>query len=242
MGGATKGTVVQAPPQPAAPSAGESAGQLAQTRLQYDPQIAAMEQSLQQQYYPQQAALEASLYKQYAPQMAQSQEDLRRQFSPLQSELTDVFAQQAIQRLQDPYGETPEQSAATQAIRERAVEGQQRAMRERANLGGNLYGGRAANAEQEATSQMMQQFASQDIGRQQQGAQTALQYATPVLQQLYPQVQFPGGPQTQAPVQQPVTPGADTLYNAMFQAGRPTYFQEGPGGTNLGILGQWGRY
>ena len=114
-------TITQAPTVPA-PSAGESAESLFRARLQYDPQVAAMEQQLAQQYYPQQAALQAALYQQYAPMIAGTQEQLRQQYAPLQTQLTGAFAQQALQRLQTPYAETPEETAAMEAIRGRQRE------------------------------------------------------------------------------------------------------------------------
>jgi len=242
-GGGQPTTVVQAAPTTPAPDPGESSEALYQARLKYDPQVAAMEQNLAQQYLPQQSALQAALYQQYAPMVAQTQEDLRRQFAPEQTALTEQFAQQAQKRLASPWGETPEELAALEAGRQRQREDLTEQLRTRANLGGGLFGGRAASTEQQAQTELGQAFAQEDIARRQAGSETALRYAMPIMQQLYPQTQYPGQPQTSAyGVQQPVTPGADVLYQAMYGASQPQYFQSplSAGGVNLGILGRWG--
>lgn len=240
MGG-SKTEIKQAPTTPA-PDPGQSAESLYNARLQYDPKVAEMEQGLAEQYYPQQAALQAALYKQYAPQMAQQQQDLRQQFSPTQAALTEELAQQGMQRLQSPFGYTPQEQEALDANRGRQQEQLSEQLRTRANLGGGLFGGRAQATEQRAQTELGQAFTEQDIARRQQGAQTALQYAMPSIQQLYPQVSFPGQPPLQGAPQQSVTPDANALYNAMFQASQPQNFAipGAPGGVNLGILGQWG--
>jgi len=239
--GGSKTEIQQAPTTPA-PDPGQSAADLYQARLQYDPKVAEMEQGLAEQYYPQQAALQAALYKQYAPQMANIQEQLRQQFSPTQAALTEQLAQQGQQRLASPFGYTPQEQAALDANRLRQQQELSEQLRTRANLGGGLFGGRAQATEQQALTELGQAFTEQDIARRQQGAQTALQYAMPSIQQLYPQVSFPGqAPLTGAPAQ-PVTPDANALYNAMFQASQPQNFlvPGTPGGVSLGILGQWG--
>ncbi|MBU0598889.1 hypothetical protein KKF61_07965 [Patescibacteria group bacterium] len=240
MGG-SKTEIQQAPTTPA-PSAGESAADLYKARLQYDRPIAQQEQQLAEEFYPQQAALQSALYSQYAPQMAGIQEQLRQQYSPTQMAVTEEVAQQGMQRLQSPYGYTPEQQQAVDAIRLRQQQDLQEQLRTRANLGGGLYGGRAGATEQRALTELGQSFAQQDIDRQMQGAQLALQYATPSLQQLYPQVSYPGQVPLQGTPQQSVTPDANALYNAMFQASQPQNFMVPgtPGGVSLGILGQWG--
>lgn len=240
--GGPETTIQQAPTTPA-PSAGESARDIYQARLQYDPQVAEMEQGLAEQYQPQQAALQASLYGQYAPQIAGLQQDIRQQYSPTQSGLTEAFAQTALQRIQDPYGEIPEEQQAIEDIRQRQREQLQEQIRTRSNLGGGLYGGRAQNREEQALTELEQAFATQDIGRRQQGAQTALQYASPVMQQLYPQVSYPGQPRTQQAPMQSAVPGANTLYNAMFQASQPDYFaSQSPNyfGSAMGLAGTLG--
>jgi hypothetical protein len=236
MGG-TKETVYQTPTTPA-PSASQSSEDLYQARLKYDPQVAAMEQALAEQYYPKQAALSANLYQQYAPMMAEQEKQLREKYAPSQTALTEAFTQQAMQRLQNPYGETPEQSAAVEAIRQRETNRLSQAMRNRSNLGGNLYSGQGQQLESRALQELLQGYTSQDIARQQQGAQTALQYSVPVLQQLYPQTTYPGQPQTQNPIGQSVTPDASSLYQALYQASQPNYlYQQGSPSPLWGLAG-----
>lgn len=277
-GGGTE--IQQAPPQPPAPSASETAKDLYEARLQYDPQVASMEQGLQQQYAPQQAALQAALYQQYAPMLAGSQQQLREQYAPTQTAVTEQLGQRALselqrpedallqslgataqQQLQSPYGYSPQEQSSIDAIRGRQMGKTQEAIRTQANLGGGLFGGRTQARESEAMQQMGQQFAQEDVGRmlgqqgqaqqlalqvpQAQAAQRAegLRYSIPVAQQLYPQTQFPGMPQQAPAVQQGVTPGADTLYNAMYGAGRNEYYatqQPDYFGSIMGAMGGLG--
>ena len=268
----TKTTIQQAPTTPA-PPAEESAAGLYEARLKYDEPIAAMEQALMNQYYPQQAQLQSQLYQQYAPQMAEQQQSLQEQYAPRQqqlqqsmfpqqtqlveamagqalnkmgatSPLVNQMEQQASQRLQSPLGYSPQEQAALDAIRGRQREQLTEDIRTRANLGGGLFGGRAAGREEQAQTELGQSFAQQDMARmlagqqqawgqaaqvpglQQGQSRDALAYATPIAQILYPQINAPQGPQTQAPIQQQVTPSADALYNAMFQASQPQSFAQ----------------
>ena len=247
-GGKGETTVVQpsAAPSVPAPSATESAADVYRARLQYDPQMAALEMQQQQQYMPQQAALYQALYNQYMPQMAQTQQQTQRQLYPFQSQIVEQGAQTALSRLQNPDYMTPEEQQALTTGRGQQISELQRAMRERANLGGGLYGGRAAGAEAKSTSDLLQSFEIQDYMRRMGAGQAAQQALTPYMQILYPQV---GTQQPQiSPFQyQSAVPSADTLYNAMFQAGRPQYapfqaFAPQKGGVSLGPFGQWGGY
>ena len=232
MGG--KSSTIQAAPTTPAPNVGETAADLMQAQLQYNPQLYQQYAQMYGQYMPQVAGTDMAMQQQYAPQ----QQALQQEMFPQQTQLVEAMAGQALGMMGSQDYQTQEQSEAIQAIRQRAVTGLQQSMRERANLGGNLYGGRAAGAEERATSEMMQGFAAQDVDRLKQQQQMALQYATPVAQIMYPQIQQPQMPN----YTQNVTPSGDTLYNAMFQAGQPQYFQQPgtQGGVNLGILGRWG--
>ena len=238
-GGGKPATVVQAPAAPV-PTAGETAAQVAQARLEYDPQIAAQQQQLAEQYYPQQVGLQASLLQQFAPQAAGLQQQIRQEYSPTQAALTEAFAQQGLERLEDPFGLTPEEATAEEAIRGRQREQLTQQLRTRANIGGGLFGGRAQATEQRALTELEQAFAQQDISRRQAGAQTALQYAIPSIQQLFPQTQFPGAPGLQPPVGQGAVPSPDALLAAMSQQPQAFMQPATPGGVGLGILGRWG--
>ncbi len=117
-----------------------------------------------------------------------------------------------------------------------------RAMRERANLGGGLYGGRAAGAEAKSVSDLMQQYEIQDYQRRMGAGQAAQQALTPYMQILYPQVGTQQ-PQTSAYQYTSAVPSADALYNALFQASQPQQFAiPSSKGQNWGLLGQYGTY
>lgn len=240
-GGGTEATIQQAPPAPT-PSAGETAREIAQARLEFDPQIAQLEQTLAEQFLPQQAQLQAALLQQFAPQAAGLQQQLRQEFSPTQAALTEAFAQQGLQRLQGGFGETPEELAALEAIRGRQRGQLTEQLRTRANLGGGLFGGRAQATEQRSLGELEQSFATQDIARRQQGAQTALQFAIPSIQQLFPQTQFPGQPQVGPAVGQSAVAGPEAFLNALVQASQQQSFLAPgtTGGVRLGILGTFG--
>lgn len=233
-------TTIQTAPLQPTPSAGETASQIAEARLEFDPQIAAQQQQLSEQFLPQQAQLQASLLQQFAPQAAGLQQEIRQEFSPTQAALTEAFAQQGLERLQGGFGETPEELAALEAGRERQRQELTRSIRTRANLGGGLFGGRAARREEQAGTELEQAFATQDIARRQQGAQTALQFAIPSIQQLFPQTQFPGLPQFQQPVQQGAVPDPNALLAAITQAQTPQAFATQTRPISFGSFGQFG--
>ena len=239
-GGDDGGTVVQAPATPA-PSATESAADIYQARLQYDPQMAALQWQTQQQYMPQQAALYNSLYQQYYPEIARSQQALQRELYPFQSQLVEQGAQDVMSRLQNPDYMTPEEQAALEAQRGQQLTQLQRSMQEQANMGGGLFGGRAQAAQSRDITNLLQSFETQDYQRRMGAAQAAQQAAIPYMQIMYPQV---GAQQPNiSPYQyQSAVPDANALYQAMFQASQPQSFYQPAGGLSLGILGQYGRY
>jgi len=203
--------------------------------------MAQQEMNIQQQYAPQQAALYSALYNQYMPQYAQAQQNVQRQLYPYQSQIVEQGAQSALSRLQNPNYMTEQEQIAQDANRAKAIGALQKAMRERANLGGGLYGGRAAGAEAQSVSDLINQFQEQDYMNRMQAGQAAQQSLTPYMQILYPQV---GTQQPQiSPFQyQSAVPSADSLYNAIYGASQAQNFlQPGTqGGVNLGILGRWG--
>ena|SRR3990167_7042316 len=236
-GGGSEPQFVQAPQQPPAPSASETAADIYKAKLEYDPQMAALEMQQQQTYLPQQAALYQSLYNQYYPQMAMQQQQLQQQLYPTQSRLLEAGAGRALERLQSPNYMTPEEQAALQSDRERQVTGLQESMRTRANLGGGLYGGRTASAEARNVGELINQFGIQDYTNRMNAGQAAQQNLIPYMQILYPQV---GAQQPNiSPFQyQSAVPGADQLYNAMYGASRNEYgFQPGSPSPMWGLAG-----
>src|SRR3990167_7322169 len=240
MGG-EKATVIQAPASGPAPSAGQSAEDVYQAQLKYGQPIAQHEFNIQSQFVPQQAALYNALYSQYLPQTKKTQQQVQQQLYPYQSQIVEQGAQQALSRLQSPDYMTPDEQMALLNQRTQETGALMKAMRERANLGGGLYGGRAAAAEAKSLSDLFQQYEIQDYQRRMGAGQAAQQALTPYMQILYPQVG------TQQPSVSPfqyqsAVPSADALYNAMAQAQQQTSFlrQGTLGGLNLGILGRWG--
>ncbi len=245
-------TIQQAPTTPA-PSVGESSADLYKAKLQYDPLTAAQEFQTQSQYQPLMAALQTQIAQQQSPGLAQLYTDVQKtQMPQLQQLQADLFPQQSkvieagagdvLQRLQSDFGYTQEEESALGGLRQRQREALVEALRTRANLGGGLYGGRAAETEQKGLTGLEQSFADEDINRKLQAGQFAQQAAIPYMQILYPQVGMPQM-QQQTFQSQGVTPSADTLYNALFQASQPQSFQaKNTGGVSLGLLGQFGMY
>lgn len=149
-------------------------------------------------------------------------EDIRRKVYGGESGVRDQMLANILANLQSPTGLTPEQQSALDARRGQAQSEVQKAMRERANLGGNLYGGKATWAEGRAVSDLQNQFATEDITRQEQARLNALQAALPALQILYPEAQITA-PQFQSPV---------ASGNTALQTSASNY------GTQVGYLNQ----
>lgn len=233
-------TTIQAAPVTPAPSAGESASQIAEAKLKYDPQTAASDFAIQQQYMPKQAALYQSLYNQYMPQMAQAQQQTQQELYPYQSQIVEQGAQNALSRLQNPNYMSEQEQSAQDTTRQKSIDALTRSMRERANLSGGLYGGRAAQSEAQSVSDLVNQYQLQDYQQRMTAGQAAQQALTPYMQILYPQV---GNQQPNTSPYQytSAVPSADSLYNAIYQASQPQYFPtKTSSGTSLGILGNWG--
>ena len=138
-------------------------------------------------------------------------QNLQQQF-PQTFGLGEQRAGMISQQLGQPEFMTPEQQAAQEAIRGRETSRLQEAMRTRANLGGGLYGGRAAGTEERAVSQLGQAYAQQDIANRQQRMMGLLGLG--------------GGIDPSAIGQ--MAPGAGTIYGGQMQAAmaqQPQYFQ-----------------
>lgn len=204
MGGSkpTPPQVIAAPP---APDVGKTAEDAYAAQAKYNPLLT--QQSVE-------------LQKQYAPQLAQSQLDIASQFTPQYRQLLEqnypqlsTLSNQVSQQLTNPYSLSGPQQQAQDAIRGRARTDLSRSMRERANLGGTLFGGRSARQEGQALAGLEQGFASEDINRSMQNRQQSLQELVTLLQLSNPQVQQPNAPN----YTQGVVPGGDNLYNAMVQ-------------------------
>lgn len=199
---------IQPPPpqitQAPAPNIAENSQQIAEARLKYDPLLAQSEYDIQAQYGP----MYRALYEQIAPTQVRGQE---------------MLAQQANQRLQSPQGLTPEQQFAQDAIRQRSRDELTRGIRESANVGGTLYGGRRQAREDRGLQELEQAFTSQDIQLQDARRAQALQELIASSQVVFPQVQQPQG----------VVPTGDALLNAFMQGQivQPAQYQPGNPGS-----------
>lgn len=240
--GGSGGTTIQSAPVTPAPSAGESASQIAEAKLKYDPLTAASDWAIQQQYVPQQAALYQSMYNQYMPQMAQAQQQTQQELYPYQSQIVEQGAQDALARLMNPNYMSPQEQAAQEATRAKSITDLQTAMRGRANMGGTLYGGRSAALEGQGVSDLLNQYQMQDYTNRMNAGVQAQQALTPYMQILYPSV---GTQQPQVSPYQYQSPVAspDAVYNAIFQASQPQqYASQSPDRTGqlMGLGGQLG--
>lgn len=218
MGGGSKETQTQVIPIPTtpAPSASETSEQAYQSQLKYNPKL--YEQYAQQyaQYLPQLTGIEYQNQAQYAPLYKALQEQL----NPGQTQVLPALTQQALQMLNNPYGYSESQQASVDNMRLKQQQDLSKQLRERANLGGGLYGGRTQKSEQEAQIDLSNAFAEQDINRQLQAARQALAYATPALQTMYGNVQAAQVPN----YTQSVTPSADQIYQSLYSSSQPNYY------------------
>lgn len=189
---------------PAPPSVNQTAGESFASQLQYNPQLTAQQVQLQGQY---------------GPQLAQQQYDLSSQYGPLYKSMLmqlnpalGSYEQQVNQRLASPGGYSPQQQQSIDAIRNREQDRGLRGIREGANLGGTLYGGRRQQMESDYLTQQGQAYTAQDIGFQQQQQAANQQALVTLLQLTNPNVQQPQVPQ----YGQSVVPGGDNLYNSLL--------------------------
>ncbi len=192
--------IIQAP---APPSVADTAKQSAEAQLQYNPQLTAQNVQLQGQY---------------GPQLAQQQYDIQAQYAPLYRALIEqqfpqigTLSSQTQQGLTNPSGLSDVQQQAQDAIRQRAYDASAKGIREAANVGGTLYGGRSQLREDRARNELAQGFATQDIGLQQQQRAQTMQELLSLFQLAGFNVQQPNVPQFgQSPA-----PSGDSLYNAL---------------------------
>lgn len=142
--------------------------------------------------------------------LAHYNERIRQQVLPGETGVRNQLLENILGQLKSPTGITPEQQAAVDARRQLSQNNLQQALRERANLGGSLYGGRSALQEGRQVGELQNLFAEEDINRQTQARQQASSEAMQALQLLYPQLNIQG-PQYKSVVQSPDT------YNSTLQ-------------------------
>ena len=117
----------------------------------------------------------------------QLQEDTRRNVFSGESDVRDQLIKNILSQLISPTGITPEQQMAVDTRRGQAQSELVKALRDRANLGGGLFGGRSARAEAQSVADLQNQFATEDISMQERNRLNTIQAALPLLQTLFPQ-------------------------------------------------------
>ncbi len=203
IGGGQEAEAPQVIPAPQAPNYQQTADEVAQAQLKYNPQLTAQNVQLQSQY---------------APQLAQSQYDVTAKYTPLYRALLEqqfpqinTLSGQVSDRLASPTSLTPEQQAAQDAVRQRAFQQSERGIRSSANVGGTLYGGQRQLREDRSRNELAQNFAVEDINRQAQQRQQALSELSMLFQLAGLNVQNPTVQQGN------ILQGTDSLYNALVQ-------------------------
>lgn len=142
----------------------------------------------------------------------QLQENVRNQVFSGEADVKNQLLQNILQSLISPTGATQQQQEAQNAIRQRETNNLQKAVRERANLGGNLFSGNASLQEGRALTELGQGYAASDINADEVRRQNAINAALPALQLLFPQAQIVN-PQYINPV-----PSANTAYQGQYGA------------------------
>jgi hypothetical protein len=135
---------------------------------------------------PQAMQLSMDMANKYMEPYTRLQETTRQNVLPGESAVRSQMLQNILASLISPTGISPEQQQAMTARRGTAQDELIRTMRERANLSGGLFGGRAANAEEQAVGNLQNQFAEEDINRETTARLNAIQAALPALQILFP--------------------------------------------------------
>ena len=144
-----------------------------------------------------------------------------------------MLSNQVSQGLASPGSLTVDQQAAQDAIRQRAYDASAKGIRESANVGGTLFGGRRELREDRARNELAQGFASEDINRQMQQRQQSMSELAMLFQLAFPNVQQPG----QIGLNTGVSDPTSSLYNALVQnqgnfgvlgptPGTPGYFSQ----------------
>ncbi len=113
-------------------------------------------------------------------------EDVRRNVFPNENAVREQLVQNILKQLQDPSGLTPEQQQAITERRGLAQNELTRSLRNRANLGGNLFGGRSQLTEERAVGDLQNQFVEEDVNRQERNRLNNSQLALQVLNLLFP--------------------------------------------------------
>jgi hypothetical protein len=191
-------------PPPPAPNYQQTAGDYYNAQLQYNPQLAAQYAQLQAQYGPQLAQNAFNVQSQLAPQYYNLASSLYPQIPQL--------SQQVSEKLTNPYAYSASEQTAIDALRAKQAQKLQESIQTSANLGGGLYGGRRELREDQALTDLGQQYAVEDVNRLLQNRQQALSELATLFQISFPNVQQPGIPDYAQGIG-----GANNLYSALVQ-------------------------
>lgn len=169
-------TTIQAPPAAPAPSAQESARSVLQAQLETNPAAARQ-------------AFELATSPEFGVKpFTEFLEQTRAEVLPQEAQVREQMLSNILGNLISPTGISTQQQEAIDLRRGQAQTELQRAIRERANLGGGLFGGRSQKAETEAVRDLQASFAEEDIARQERARLNAIQAALPALSVLFPEL------------------------------------------------------
>jgi len=185
--GGSKTVVSPPPPPPALPTATETAADVF---------------AAQQQFTRPAAELDFSIFTD--PEIGiqprtQAVEDARASVFPQEQAVREELLNNILANLISPQGQSQEQQASVESIRQRESERLRRGINIDSNIGGGLFGGRRQQRGDEAQTQLGQAFASEDISRDETNRLNAIQAALPALQILFPELNLVA-PQFQSPV------------------------------------------
>lgn len=117
----------------------------------------------------------------------QAYENTRQSVYPEETKVRNQLVQNVLMELMSPTGLTGQQQGAIDSRRGLAQNQLTESIRNRQNLGGGLYGGRGQAFEARQVGELQNQFAEEDINRQERSKLNNSQLAMAVLQFLYPQ-------------------------------------------------------
>src|SRR3990167_3395209 len=204
-GGGSDPQPAQIIPAPQAPNYQQTANEVAQSQLTNNPLLARQNIALQGELGPVSAQQSYDLSAKYGP--------LYRSLIESQFPQIGMLSNQVSQGLASPGSLTVDQQAAQDAIRQRAYDASAKGIRESANLGGTLFGGRRELREDRARNELAQGFATQDIQLQQQQRQQSMSELAMLFQLAFPNVQQP----RQIGLNTGVSDPTNSLYNALVQ-------------------------
>jgi hypothetical protein len=194
-----KGGVSQPAAPPPAPTAAEIAQQQVNAQIEQAPRAA-------------QVAFDIFTGPTGLGATTAEQQRVRSELFPGESAVKEQMFSNILSNLTSPTGVTPEQQAAVDQRRGTAQSELQTALRDRANIGGGLFGGRSAKTGERAVSDLQARFSEEDINREETARLNALSAALPALQLLFPDVDL-----AQTSFLNPV-PSPESSMNAQTQA------------------------